>query len=344
MNASIACQPILLRVEHLRTLLPVRTGIFGRTTDWVRAVDDVSFELSPGETIGLVGESGCGKSTLGRTLVRLLKPDSGRVLFRGIDIAAMSERRLRPLRRHIQMVFQDPSDSLDQRMSIGQIVAEPLVIRKIGSPGERRRLVLSLLERVGLPTGAADRFPFEFSGGQRQRIGIARALALNPEVLILDEPVSALDVSVRSQILNLLLDLQEERNLAYLFVSHDLSVVHHVSDRILVMYLGRIVESAPADELCRHPLHAYTKALLTAVPKADPSYRSVPPPLSGDIPSALDPPSGSAFGYRINHPRYPETRTMDLTPVEISPGHYVAPDPCALAEEDWNKIKPADLL
>lgn len=330
----------MLSVSHLCVDFPVRDGVFSRQESRIRAVRDVSFDLAPGETVGLVGESGCGKSTLGRALVRLVKPTSGEILFRGEDWARLSERRLRPLRHHIQMVFQDPADSLDPRMSIGQIVAEPLNIRKMGSSAERRRRVSALLERVGLPASACDRFPFEFSGGQRQRIGIARALALDPDVLILDEPVSALDVSVQAQVMNLLLDLQEERGLAYLFISHDLSVVHHLSDRILVMYLGQIVESAPADALCRSPRHAYTKALLAAVPKADPASRNRAASPAGELPSPLNPPLGSAFGFRINHPRYRETLSMDLTPVEIAPGHFVAPDPCALSDEDWRLLRP----
>ena len=231
----------LLQVNNLKMYFPVRSGIFLRQAGWVKAVDDVSFNIYPGETLGLVGESGCGKSTIGKSIVRLLKPTGGSILFNGQNIATLSQRKMRPLRPHIQMVFQDPAESLNQRQSIGQIVAEPFVIHRMGTPAERREWVRGLLDRVGLPDSAIDRFPFEFSGGQRQRIGIARALTLNPSLIILDEPVSALDVSVQSQVLNLLLELQEERKLSYLFIAHDLAVVKHISDRVAVMYLGKIV-------------------------------------------------------------------------------------------------------
>ena len=224
----------LLQVNNLKMYFPVRSGIFLRQAGWVKAVDDVSFNIYPGETLGLVGESGCGKSTIGKSIVRLLKPTGGSILFNGQNIATLSQRKMRPLRPHIQMVFQDPAESLNQRQSIGQIVAEPFVIHRMGTPAERREWVRGLLDRVGLPDSAIDRFPFEFSGGQRQRIGIARALTLNPSLIILDEPVSALDVSVQSQVLNLLLELQEERKLSYLFIAHDLAVVKHISDLSLI--------------------------------------------------------------------------------------------------------------
>ncbi len=324
----------LLDVQHLKTYFPVRKGLLMRRAGWVKAVDDVSLTIRPGETLGLVGESGCGKSTIGKTIVRLLKPTAGRILFQGTDISGLSERRLRPLRPGIQMVFQDPADSLNQRMSVGQIVAEPYLIHRIGTPAERRERVRTLLDRVGLPPNAIDRFPFEFSGGQRQRIGIARALALNPQLLILDEPVSALDVSVQSQVLNLLLDLQEERKLSYLFIAHDLAVVKHISDRVAVMYLGKIVETAPAEEIYKHPKHAYTKALISAIPEPDPAKKNTVQPLPGDVPSPIDPPAGSAFGHRIGHPAYEQSIRIDLTPFEIAMSHFVAPDPCALEKED----------
>lgn len=328
----------LLRLQHVKTYFPIRKGLFPKRSGWVKAVDDVSFCIREGETLGLVGESGCGKSTVGKSIVRLLKPTAGRILFRGQDIAHTSERRMRPLRPHIQMVFQDPAESLDPRFSIGQIVAEPLLVHGIGNAVSRREQAKALIDRVGLPSSAIDRFPFEFSGGQRQRIGIARALALNPALLVLDEPVSALDVSVQSQVLNLLLDLQEERRLAYLFISHDLSVVYHMADRVAVMYLGKIVENAPAERIYQSPRHAYTKALLAAIPAPDPARRNAAPPLPGDLPSPADPPKGSAFGYRINHPRYEESVGLDLTPVEIEEGHFVAPDPCALDADDWQRV------
>ena len=261
----------LLQVDNLKMYFPVRSGIFLRQAGWVKAVDDVSFNIYPGETLGLVGESGCGKSTIGKSIVRLLKPTGGSIRFNGNNIARLSQRKMRPLRPHIQMVFQDPAESLNQRQSIGQIVAEPFVIHRMGTPAARRAWVRGLLDRVGLPDSAIDRFPFEFSGGQRQRIGIARALTLNPSLIILDEPVSALDVSVQSQVLNLLLELQEERKLSYLFIAHDLAVVKHISDRVAVMYLGKIVEMSDAETIYQSPKHAYTKALLDAIPEPDPS-------------------------------------------------------------------------
>ena len=270
----------LLQVDNLKMYFPVRSGIFLRQAGWVKAVDDVSFNIYPGETLGLVGESGCGKSTNGNNIARL------------------SQRKMSPLRPHIQMVFQDPAESLNQRQSIGQIVAEPFVIHRMGTPAARREWVRGLLDRVGLPDSAIDRFPFEFSGGQRQRIGIARALTLNPSLIILDEPVSALDVSVQSQVLNLLLELQEERKLSYLFIAHDLAVVKHISDRVAVMYLGKIVEMSDAETIYQSPKHAYTKALLDAIPEPDPSRTNKHQPLPGDVPSPINPPLGSAFGHR----------------------------------------------
>lgn len=329
----------LLQVNNLKMYFPVRSGIFLRQAGWVKAVDDVSFSIYPGETLGLVGESGCGKSTIGKSIVRLLKPTGGSIQFNGKNIATLSQRKMRPLRPHIQMVFQDPAESLNQRQSIGQIVAEPFVIHRMGTPAARREWVRGLLDRVGMPDSAIDRFPFEFSGGQRQRIGIARALTLNPSLIILDEPVSALDVSVQSQVLNLLLELQEERKLSYLFIAHDLAVVKHISDRVAVMYLGKIVEMSDAETIYQSPKHAYTKALLDAIPEPDPVRANKHQPLPGDVPSPINPPLGSAFGHRIQHPSYPETVGADLTPVEIEPGHWVAPDPCSLEPEDWNKVR-----
>jgi oligopeptide/dipeptide ABC transporter ATP-binding protein len=317
---------------------PVRGGVIPRQVGAVKAVDGVSLHIGPGETLGLVGESGCGKSTLGKAVVRLLKPTSGSIGFNGTDITRMSQRALRPLRRDFQMIFQDPVESLDPRMSVRSIIEEPLLIHRIGSRSDRVRMVNELLDRVGLPSSAAERYPFEFSGGQRQRIGIARALALKPKLIVCDEPVSALDVSIQSQILNLLVELQRELGLSYLFIAHDLSVVKHVSDRVAVMYLGKIVELAPSENIYRDPRHDYTKALLSAIPSTDPNASRERILLEGEIPSPIDPPRGSAFGHRIKHPRYDETIGMDLPLREITPGHWVAADPCCVSADDWQKL------
>ncbi len=330
----------LLSVQNLRVHFPVRGGVMLRQTGAVRAVDGVSLTIAPGETLGLVGESGCGKSTLGKAVVRLLKPTSGSIRFGETDISHASQRSLRPLRRDFQMIFQDPAESLDPRMSVRSIIEEPLIIHGLGNRAERTKHVNELLDRVGLPTTAADRYSFEFSGGQRQRIGIARSLALKPKLIVCDEPVSALDVSVQSQILNLLVELQKDFGISYFFIAHDLSVVKHISDRVAVMYLGKIVELAPAEVIYRDPRHAYTKALLSAIPSPDPKARREKILLEGDVPSPIDPPAGSAFGHRIGHPRYDETIGMDLALTEIAPGHLVAADPCSLTEEDWQKVRP----
>jgi oligopeptide transport system ATP-binding protein len=329
--------PPLLTTENLRIHFPVRGGVLLRQKASVRAVDGVSLEIAPGETLGLVGESGCGKSTLGKAIVRLLKPTSGSVHFEGKDLTHVSQRALRPLRRDFQMIFQDPAESLDPRMSVRAIIEEPLQIHGIGNRRERTQQVNGLLDRVGLPASAAERYSFEFSGGQRQRIGIARALALKPKLIVCDEPVSALDVSVQSQILNLLVELQRDFGLSYLFIAHDLSVVKHVSDRVAVMYLGKIVELASAEAIYQDPRHAYTQALLSAIPSHDPKAKRQRILLEGDVPSPIDPPAGSAFGHRIRHPRYQETIGMDLSLREISPSHRVAADPCSLSQEDWEK-------
>ena len=329
--------PPLLSVQDLRIHYPVRGGVLLRQTGAVRAVDGVSLEIAPGETLGLVGESGCGKSTLGKAIVRLIKPTSGSIHFDNTDISHLSQRALRPLRKDFQMIFQDPAESLDPRMSVRSIIEEPFVIHGIGR-AERIRAVNELLDRVGLPASAADRYSFEFSGGQRQRIGIARALALKPKLIVCDEPVSALDVSVQSQILNLLVELQKDFGLSYLFIAHDLSVVKHVSDRVAVMYLGKIVELAPAEQIYRNPRHAYTKALLSAIPSHDPEVVRRKILLEGDVPSPIDPPPGSAFGHRMNHPRYAETIGMDLSLREISDGHWVAADPCCVSDDDWKTL------
>jgi oligopeptide transport system ATP-binding protein len=328
----------LLSVSDLRIHFPVRTGVMLRQTGAVRAVDGVSLDILPGETLGLVGESGCGKSTLGKAIVRLLKPTSGSIRFQDHDITHSSQHALRPLRRDFQMIFQDPAESLDPRMSVRSIIEEPFIIHNLGTRAERTQWIHGLLDRVGLPASAAERYSFEFSGGQRQRIGIARALALKPKLIVCDEPVSALDVSVQSQILNLLVELQRDFGLSYLFIAHDLSVVKHVSDRVAVMYLGKIVELASADAIYQDPRHAYTKALLSAIPSHDPRVRREKVLLEGDVPSPIDPPPGSAFGHRINHPLYPDTIGADLSLAEIAPKHWVASDPCCISQQDWETL------
>lgn len=291
----------LLEVNQLTKHFPVRGGLFLRTVGQVHAVDDVSFEVRQGETLGLVGESGCGKSTVGKTLLRLYEPTTGSVQFEGEDITKIGRKELRNLRRDIQIIFQDPFESLNARHTVGKILVEPFVIHKVGDNEERQRRVIQLLERVGLDATAANRFPHEFSGGQRQRIGIARAIALEPKLIVCDEAVSALDVSVQSQIINLLLDLQREMNLALIFIAHDLAVVKHISDRVAVMYLGEIVETADATAIYAAPKHPYTQALLSAIPVPDPSVKKERMILSGDVPSPISPPSGCRFHTRCKY-------------------------------------------
>lgn len=289
---------IILKVESLVKHYPLRGGIFSRKIGYVKAVQDVSFDIVKGETLGLVGESGCGKSTLARTMILLERPTSGKVVFEGRDIASLSSKELFRVRRRIQMIFQDPYSSLNPRMTVGEIVRDPLIVHKMGTGREQNERVSSLLSRVGLSADMTDRYPHEFSGGQRQRIGVARALALDPQLLIADEPVSSLDVSVQSQVLNLLTQLQKDLGLTYLFISHDLSVVEYISDRIAVMYLGRIVEMGDTKEIFKNPAHPYTRALMEAVPIPDPKRGGRKIVLKGEPPSAINPPSGCAF-----HPR-----------------------------------------
>jgi oligopeptide/dipeptide ABC transporter ATP-binding protein len=313
----------VLRVAGLKKHFPVRRGLLQSVAGHVRAVDGVSFDIQAGETLCLVGESGCGKSTVGKTILRLQEPTAGQIWLGGTEVTTLSEEQMRAHRRQVQMVFQDPYSSLNPRMRVGQIIAEPLENFDIAHGAEKDRQVLALLDKVGLRQDAVARFPFEFSGGQRQRLGIARALALNPRLIVADEPVSALDVSVQAQVLNLLMDLQEEFGLSYLFVSHDLAVVEHIGHRIAVMYLGRIVELAPRERIFSQPQHPYTEALMAAAPIAAPKARNARLVIEGDVPSPINPPPGCHFHTRCP---YAEARCrVDAPPLqEIAPGHVVA--------------------
>ena len=311
----------LLTVENLKKYFPVRRGLFRRTVGHVRAVDGVSLAVEARQCVSLVGESGCGKTTIGRTILNLMKADGGRITFRGQDITAFNASLMRPLRRHMQLIFQDPFASLNPRFTVGSIIGEGISIYEptLGR-GERADRVRELLETVGLPADSHRRYPHEFSGGQRQRIGIARAIALNPEFIVCDEPVSALDVSVQAQIINLLQDLRDKFGLSYLFIAHDLAVVKHISDHVNVMYLGRIMESAPKAELFNDPRHPYTLALLSAVPVPDPKVKRERIILKGNVPSPLDPPSGCPFHPRCS--KATERCSKELPPqFEVSPGH-----------------------
>ncbi len=319
--ASTATEP-LLSVKNLSKRFPVGKTFFGKPNKWVHAVNNVSFDIMPGETFSLVGESGCGKSTTSRLINRLITPDEGQIIFDGQDIAKISAKEMRPLRAKMQMVFQDPYGSLNPRMKVQDIIAEPLLVHTNLSAGERLKRVHELLEVVGLPATHGERYPHEFSGGQRQRIGIARALSVQPKLIMADEPVSALDVSIQAQVLNLLRDVQEQYNLTYLFISHDLAVVEMISDRIGVMYLGTIMEVAPNEELYSNPQHPYTQALLSAVPIPDPEVEKKHVLIEGDLPSPTNIPSGCPFHTRCPHAtekcsaEVPEAK-------EIKPGHFV---------------------
>jgi oligopeptide/dipeptide ABC transporter ATP-binding protein len=313
----------VIEVADLTKHFPVRKGFLRRAAGSVRAVDGVSFRIARGETLGLVGESGCGKSTLARAVLRLIEPSAGRISVAGRDITALSKRALRPYRREMQMIFQDPFASLNPRMTVGEIVAEPLRVHGIAGARDRAARVAALFAQVGLSAKDMRRYPHEFSGGQRQRISIARALALDPRLIVADEPVSALDVSIQAQVINLMMDLQREKRLAYLFIAHDLAVVEHISHRVGVMYLGKIVEYAEKTRLFRRPLHPYTEALLAAVPVPDPDAKRASRIVQGDVPSPINPPAGCAF-----HPRcpYAMARCKEETPrlQAIEPDHLVA--------------------
>ena len=315
----------LLSVRDLTKHFPVRSGVFRRITGAVRAVDGVSFDVARGETLAVVGESGCGKTTTGRAILRLIEPTSGSVHFDGVDVLSLDRTHLRALRRQMQIIFQDPFSSLNPRMSIGAIVREGLTIHRLAEGAAADARVRQLLEEVGLRPEYAARYPHEFSGGQRQRVGIARALSVEPRFIVCDEPVSALDVSVQAQVINLLQDLQRDRGLTYLFIAHDLSVVEHIADRVAVMYLGRIVELAPAADLYREPLMPYTQALLSAVPVPDPTMKRARIVLTGDVPSPANPPTGCVFHPRCHHPARDLACTRIVPPLEEkAPGHWAA--------------------
>ncbi|HEX7039245.1 MAG TPA: dipeptide ABC transporter ATP-binding protein [Trueperaceae bacterium] len=316
-------EDVLLEVNNLRKYFPIRGGIFSRVVANVKAVEDVSFKVQRGEVVGLVGESGSGKTTVGRSILRLIEPTAGEVKFDGVDITKLNKATMREYRKRMQIIFQDPFASLNPRMSVGDIIGEAMTIHNLARGREREQRVASLLERVGLSPNHMRRYPHEFSGGQRQRIGIARALAVDPEFIVADEPVSALDVSIQAQVVNLLLDLKEELGLTLLFIAHDLGVVEYISDHVVVMYLGRIMEIAPSRELYANPVHPYTEALLSAVPIPDPTVKRERIILQGDIPSPINPPSGCVFRTRC--PIATKECAEVVPPLEeVAPGHFKA--------------------
>jgi oligopeptide transport system ATP-binding protein len=341
LDSTVRQRPLtLLEVKNLKKYFPIKKGVFSRVVANVHAVDDVSFSLASGETLGLVGESGCGKTTVGRTILRLIDPTSGEVRYGGRDLLGLSGAELRQARRDLQIIFQDPYSSLNPRMTIGAIIAEGLTIHGIGDRSTRMDIVRETLKNVGLDPAFINRYPHEFSGGQRQRVGIARALVLNPKFIVCDEPVSALDVSVQSQVVNLLVELKARYGIAYLFISHDLRVVKYISDRVAVMYLGEIVESARSEDLYARPLHPYTKALLSAVPQPDPEKRRERIILQGDVPSPINPPKGCRF-----HPRCPVAIKGECDVVapktrDYGDGHLVA---CHVVEKELGgaPVRPA---
>ncbi|MBI3962416.1 MAG: ABC transporter ATP-binding protein [Deinococcus sp.] len=313
----------LLQVRNLVKFFPIRGGILSRVLANVKAVNNITFDIAPGEVVGMVGESGCGKTTAGRAILRLIEPTSGQIIFDGTDISELRKDELRSFRKHMQIIFQDPFASLNPRMTVGDIIGEALMIHRLAFGKEREARVAELLEMVGLAPGHMRRYPHEFSGGQRQRIGIARALAVDPKFIVADEPVSALDVSIQAQVINLLQDLKDRLGLTLLFIAHDLSVVEYISDRVIVMYLGKIVEVSPSRELYLHPIHPYTEALLSAVPIPDPTVKRDRIILEGDVPSPINPPSGCHFRTRC---RYVKPICHEVEPElrEVGPGHYSA--------------------
>ena len=332
----------LLSVRNLRKEFPIRKGVFARQVGSVKAVNDVSFDVARGETLGVVGESGCGKTTTGRTILRLIEPTSGEVRFEGRDVRSMGTSELRALRREMQIIFQDPVSSLNPRMTVGAIIREGLTIHELAEGAAAVARVRQLLEEVGLRAEYSNRYPHEFSGGQRQRIGIARALSVEPKFIVCDEPVSALDVSVQAQVINLLGDLQREHDLTYMFIAHDLSVVEHIADRVAVMYLGKVVELATSDDLYREPLMPYTQALLSAVPVADPKARKERIILQGDVPSPANPPTGCVFHPRCHHPAKDAACEKIVPPLEEkAPGHFAACIKQPPTKVSWEEQKQA---